>query len=241
MTLAGYLNSQFSLAQNCDFFLRILVACLCGVGIGMERSKRSKEAGVRTHSIVCCGSALLMIVSKYGFVDMVDASGVLYSGVRSADAARIAAQVVSGVGFLGAGVIFKNGNTIKGLTTAAGMWATAGIGLVVGAGMYALGIFSAIFITLMQVVMHKMILGDVTVTNQLKCTVRDNGIFRETLSAYLSEHQMQVLESKVSKKADGSTTYTMLLKSPEGISLQDMDALAEAHEEIESISCTSVV
>ena len=132
MTLTTYLNSQFSIAQNLDFFLRILLACLCGAGIGFERSRRLKEAGIRTHVIVCCAAALLMIVSKYGFADLTSATGEVFAGTRGADPARVAAQVVSGISFLGAGVIFKHGNTIKGLTTAAGIWATAGIGLAIG-------------------------------------------------------------------------------------------------------------
>ena len=100
MLLVEYLNSQFSLMQNLDFFIRILVACLCGAVIGAERSKRFKEAGVRTHMIVCCGAALMMIVSKYSFADLTSAAGVNFSGVRGADSARIAAQVVSGISFL---------------------------------------------------------------------------------------------------------------------------------------------
>ena len=149
--LSEYLNSQFSLAQNLDFFIRIAVACLCGACIGLERSKRYKEAGIRTHIIVCCAASLLMIVSKYGFADLTDASGAFFNGIRGADPARIAAQVVSGIGFLGAGVIFKHGSTIRGLTTAAGLWATAGIGLAVGAGLYGLGIFTTVLLALVQV------------------------------------------------------------------------------------------
>ena len=77
-----------------------------------------------------------MIISKYGFADLTAADGAVYNETRGADPARVAAQAVSGISFLGAGVIFKNGNTVKGLTTAAGIWATAAIGLAVGAGMY---------------------------------------------------------------------------------------------------------
>ena len=98
--LVEYLNSQFSILQNVDFFIRILAACFCGACIGFERSKRFKEAGIRTHIIVCCASALMMLVSKYGFVDIVDASGALLNGVRGSDGSRIAAQVVSGISFL---------------------------------------------------------------------------------------------------------------------------------------------
>ena len=136
MTLAAYLNSQFSVLQELDFFIRILAACLCGACIGIERSRRLKEAGIRTHVIVCCAAALLMIVSKYGFADLTSTAGEVFNGTRGADPARVAAQVVSGISFLGAGVIFKHGNTIKGLTTAAGIWATARIGLAIGSGMF---------------------------------------------------------------------------------------------------------
>ena len=100
--------------------LRIIAAGICGSIIGAERSNRSKSAGVRTHCIVAIGAALMMAISKYGFSDTV--SGEL--GMRGADGARIAAQVVSGIGFLGAGMIFVHKNSITGLTTAAGIWAT---------------------------------------------------------------------------------------------------------------------
>lgn len=91
MTLAGYLNSQFSVLQNLDFVLRLVVACLCGAAIGFERTKRLKEAGIRTHIIVCCAAALTMIISKYGFVDLTSPAGVVFNGTQGADSARIAA------------------------------------------------------------------------------------------------------------------------------------------------------
>ena len=119
-----------------DYILRVVIATFCGAIIGLERTKRSKEAGIRTHCIIACASALIMVISKYGFTDMTDALGHTFAGTRGADPARVAAQVVSGISFLGAGVIFKNGNTVKGLTTAAGIWATAAVGLACGSGMY---------------------------------------------------------------------------------------------------------
>ena len=134
-----------------EYFARVVIAAVCGFLIGYERKNRAKEAGVRTHCIVACAAALMMIVSKYGFADLADNP----LGTRGADPARIAAQVVSGVGFLGAGMIFVQRQTIKGLTTAAGMWATAGIGMAIGAGMYIIGIAVAVFILLIQTVLHK--------------------------------------------------------------------------------------
>lgn len=130
-----------------EYFLRILIAGLCGTIIGYERKNRMKEAGVRTHLIVAIGSALMMIVSKYGFSDTI-------ANMGKADASRIASQIVTGVGFLGAGTIFVRKNAISGLTTAAGIWATAGIGMAIGSGMYSIGIATAITITIIQFVFH---------------------------------------------------------------------------------------
>ena len=87
MTMVGYMTSQFSAVQNIDFFVRLLVACLCGAAIGFERSRRFKGAGLRTHIIVCCAAALMMVVSKYGFADLTDVNGVMYNGKRGADSA----------------------------------------------------------------------------------------------------------------------------------------------------------
>ena len=142
----GFLN-----VSQLYYMLRIIVASLCGIFIGLERKNRSKEAGVRTHCVVACASALMMIISKYGFADTV----IGEAGVRGADGARIAAQVVSGIGFLGAGMIFVHKSTVTGLTTAAGIWATSGVGLAIGAGMYVMGIFTTVVIILVQILLHK--------------------------------------------------------------------------------------
>ena len=120
-----------------EWVLRLVCAVLAGILIGYERHNRAKAAGIRTHAIVALASCLLMIVSKHGF-----------DGAEKYDAARIAAQVVSGVGFLGAGVIFVRNDNVRGLTTAAGIFMTAAIGLCFGSGMYsyssAVGLFKSV-------------------------------------------------------------------------------------------------
>ena len=125
-----------------DFALRLFVAGAMGVLIGLEREYRAKEAGYRTHFLVALGSALMMIVSQYGFME------VLKTDLIRVDPSRIAAQVVSGIGVIGAGTIILQKQIVRGLTTAAGIWATSGIGLAVGAGMYAIGI-AATFLVLL--------------------------------------------------------------------------------------------
>lgn len=124
-----------------DFFFRLLVAGALGAAIGVDREYRAKEAGFRTHFLVALGSALFMIVSKYGFEDLLGKEGI------GLDPSRIASQVVTGIGFLGAGTIIIQKLFVRGLTTAAGVWVTAAIGLAVGAGQYWLGV-SATALTL---------------------------------------------------------------------------------------------
>ena len=123
---------------NVDFMLRLLVAGILGAIIGLDREYRAKEAGYRTHFLVSLGSALIMIVSQYGFQEIIKENSV------TLDPSRVAAQVVSGIGFIGAGTIILQKQIVRGLTIAAGIWATAGIGLAVGAGMYAIGIATTV-------------------------------------------------------------------------------------------------
>ena len=145
-------NMPATLFWEC--LLRIFLAALCGLVIGFERKARLKEAGVRTHLIVALGAALITIVSKYGFFDL-----ALFAEGIKADPTRIAAQIVSGVGFLGAGMIFMRHRTLTGLTTAAGIWTTAGIGMAVGCGLYAVSLFSTALVVLTQLMLHRITAG----------------------------------------------------------------------------------
>ncbi|MEW6107394.1 MAG: MgtC/SapB family protein, partial [Bacillota bacterium] len=114
-----------------EMVLRLVLAVVFGGLIGLERESHKRPAGFRTHILVCVGSALVMMISQYAFVG--------FTRVIQYDPGRIAAQVVSGIGFLGAGTILREGATIKGLTTAASLWVVAGIGLAVGTGFYLAG------------------------------------------------------------------------------------------------------
>lgn len=124
-----------------EFILRLFIAGILGSIIGLDREYRAKEAGYRTHFLVSLGSALIMIVSQHGFSEILDTPNV------NLDPSRIASQVVTGIGFIGAGTIILHKQIVRGLTTAAGIWATSGIGLAIGSGMYELGI-SATILTL---------------------------------------------------------------------------------------------
>lgn len=124
--------------------LDILLAALLGFFIGLERRFRDKEAGIRTHTIVSFGAALMMIISKYAFDS-------------AADSARVAAQIVAGIGFLGAGIIVYRKNVVHGLTTAAGVWATAGIGMACGGGLWLIAILATVILIFIQWCLHRKI------------------------------------------------------------------------------------
>lgn len=131
-----------------ECIVRLFLSALFGGAVGLEREFRLKGAGIRTHLIVSFASCLMMLVSKYGFYDMLE-----YSAVKL-DPSRVAAGIVAGIGFLGAGTIFSRGRNVTGLTTAAGLWATVGIGMAMGAGMYLISTFGAVFIVVIQAVLH---------------------------------------------------------------------------------------
>ena len=128
---------------NLELILRLLLAAALGAIIGFEREARAKGAGIRTHCLVALASALFMLVSQYGF-----------AGAERFDAARVAAQVVSGIGFIGAGIIIFQKNSVRGLTTAAGLWVTSAIGLGVASGLYVLSSVTAALVLICLETMH---------------------------------------------------------------------------------------
>lgn len=160
-----------------NFILRLLVAGLLGGAIGFEREFRAKEAGVRTHFIVALGSALFMIISQYAFSGQFDHS-------------RVAAQVVSGIGFIGAGVIIFQKNVVRGITTAAGLWVAAAIGLACGAGMYPIAIAAMLLTVICLEAMH-------FITSKYS-----ERIITVSLSPVSSERLLEFMDSAKAKKID---------------------------------------
>ncbi len=175
-----------------DFVLRLFVAGLLGTVIGLDREYRAKEAGYRTHFLVSLGSALIMIVSQYGFQDIIQQDNV------SLDPSRVAAQVVSGIGFLGAGTIIIQKQFVRGLTTAAGIWATAGIGLAVGAGMYGVGL-AATLLTLMGLEVLSLIFKSLGMRSTLMIfSTSEKDIIRR-IDQVLTRHQYLLVSYDMKK------------------------------------------
>ncbi len=230
--LTNYLpETALTVFDNLEFFIRIVLAAILGALVGLERSKRQKEAGVRTHCIIACTSALFMILSKYAFVDLV---GV--DGLRGADPARIAAQVVSGISFLGAGVIFKNGNSIRGLTTAAGMWGTAAVGMAIGAGMYWVGLIEAAVLVGIQIVLHRFPVGaDALTTQEIVVEMTDSDELLGRFDALVKSHRGQITESSLTRQ-DGILCMEVTAKLDPPITHEEALAFMKANDGVRRVS-----
>lgn len=160
-----------------EFIIRIFVAAVLGGLIGLEREYRAKEAGFRTHFLVALGSSLFMILSQYGFD-----TPLTILQKTSFDPSRIASQVVTGIGFIGAGIIIFQKNVIRGLTTAAGLWVTSAIGLTCGAGLYILASATTILVLLclevLNVILQRFGTRNISVTITSKSKDNIKGIFK---------------------------------------------------------------
>lgn len=230
-------STTISLPQQMELMLRIVVAAVCGWAIGMERSRRFKDAGVRTHCLVAAAAAMLMIVSKYGFTDMAEPGVETISGTRGADPARIAAQIVSGVSFLGVGIIYRDRKlATRGLTTAAGIWAVAGIGMAVGSGLYLIGLFTTVFVLLLQFLTHRYALGkDKYVGLNLELDMVDDPDALSELQHSMEANHIVITESRIYRENDG-LRCTMLVRMESRRYIQELIDHAMASPLVRSVT-----
>ena len=196
------------------YLISILVAVVLGFAIGYERKLRFKEAGIRTHTIVCVGSALIMVVSKYGFGDSAEA-----------DAARVAAQIVSGIGFLGAGIIVYRRHEIHGLTTAAGVWATAGVGMAAGSGMYIVAVGATVTLIATQCLFHLKCKFFQTKRfySVRVCFVQENAESERVKELFAAEH----FNSLTIERKKNGTVYNAVLNTDKEYSSQRLNEIME--------------
>lgn len=192
-----------------DIIVRILLSCILGGLIGLERESLNKSAGFRTHILVCVGSALIMIVSQ----DLYH----MYENKAALDPGRIAAQVVSGIGFLGAGTIMREGATVKGLTTAASLWVVAGVGLAVGAGLYfsALVTTGVVFIALIYLGKVERLMAGVTNVVVLMVTAENRPGQLGRIGSFLGEYGVLILNIQMKQtRDDNRVMFEIDLKNP---------------------------
>ncbi|MBE5869180.1 MAG: MgtC/SapB family protein [Lachnospiraceae bacterium] len=215
--------------EQAGYALRILVAGICGGLIGLERSRRQKEAGIRTHIIVAIGASLMMIVSKYGFFDIGELVGV------DADASRIASNIITGISFLGAGVIFVKNDYIKGLTTAAGIWATAGIAMAIGAGMYLLGVITTLLIIILQIALHHLPLDlDSSSLEDVMVTIKNNDEAYDEMQKCMMKY-MRIQGIKLQKKDKEEITFKIIGKMKSGFTNEEIMSIVRENKYIKSI------
>ena len=178
-------------ATYLDLTIRLSMALVLGGAIGIEREYRAKEAGFRTHFLVALGSALFCLVSQYGF------------GFDLKDSSRVAAQVVSGIGFLGAGTIIFQKNVVRGLTTAAGLWVTAAIGLACGTGMYVAALATTIMVLLGLEVLNYLIPQFVTTNIELSFSAPSRDSVKELIKRIkldgMEVHSYEIKDRRTSK------------------------------------------
>ena len=211
-----------------DFAIRLLTAGILGAIIGLEREYRAKEAGYRTHFLVSLGSALIMIISQHGFGEVLGETGV------GLDPSRIAAQVVTGIGFIGAGTIILNKQIVRGLTTAAGIWATSGIGLCIGAGMYTLG-FSATALTLIGLELLSRVFKNFGLRSfAIEFSTRSRSLLNNIPTAFAGRDFIIISYQMNEKRYDGETVYSisMVIKSKRREEEADIIAYLNSFEEI---------
>ncbi|MGN1316501.1 MAG: MgtC/SapB family protein [Acutalibacteraceae bacterium] len=220
---------SFRIESFLPYLLSLITAVICGAAIGIERTFRQKEAGIRTHIIVAMGSALIMIVSKYGFFDIVGLADHV-----NLDGSRLAAQVVTGISFLGAGIIVYKG-TVKGLTTAAGVWTTAGIGLAAGAGMYGIAVYATLILLIVQIAIHKIIPVENTSTTAVSMKLKDDPEAVESITNIFKENGYIIISTSVEKKNE---KYVCLftIRSKTHISPNEISNLFTGNEYVLSLS-----
>lgn len=203
------------------FVARIAFAAILGVIIGIERMLREKEAGIRTHFVVAMGAALTMVVSKYAFSD-----------IATFDAARVAAQVVSGIGFLGAGIIIYRREALHGVTTAAGIWLTAGIGLAIGGGMYIVGAAVCLIDVIVQTILHRV---KTVSSNQVKLISIDFVYSEETVDYIKTKFAVKEFSRFKAHKTDEKTVAQCVVKVLDNYTAEDLSKFMSDNDDILSV------
>lgn len=213
-------------SSSAPFLFRLLISSVCGALIGLERSKRQKDAGIRTHILVSLGATLIMIVSKEGFYDVLTHPSI------SLDPSRLASNVITGISFLGAGVIFVKNLSIRGLTTAAGIWATAGVGLAIGAGMYTIGVVAMLYMLLFQFILHRFFTRLENTSNEFTVMLVNSPAAVKEFKAILASRNIAIQSLKMEKNSGSTMTLTLLIKKSRTITMDEIFLMIEQNENV---------
>ena len=227
---------------NIDLFMRIFSAIALGFILGIEREITNKYAGLRTHILVCLGACVFTILSIYGFPAMIyeDIPNYRPTGIR--DTARVAAQVVTGIGFIGAGTVLRNGPTVFGLTTAATLFVAASIGMACGAGMYGIAVSASVLsvaiLTLIRIFERKVLNKSVKNIRRLKIHLHCDNDFIDSIKDYLTATFKNINSLKMTKSVDNPniTKISLVVELVNKRPIQHIYSKLEGLEGINSIS-----
>ena len=222
---------------NIDFLIRLSVALVLGFSLGLERELTNKYAGLRTHILVCMGACVFTLLSIYGFPTFATGDNVIIdqaTGVR--DTARIAAQIVTGIGFIGAGTVLRNGPMVFGLTTAATLWIAASIGMACGAGMYDVAVIST--------VLSVAVLTLIRIFERQFLPSSGKQVKRFKISVYCSGNDVKSIYEYLMSKVDDMTDFTAkkLIENPQkskitvSFELGNKKAIDEIYDSINNIT-----
>ncbi len=230
------MNSGFMF--DITLVVRLLSALLLSFAIGLEREMTNKYAGLRTNILVCLGACIFTIISIYGFPEV----SVTGDELGTRDTARVAAQVVTGIGFIGAGTVFRHGATVFGLTTAATLWVSAAIGMACGAGMYILAIAATIFSILVLVSVRlfekNILISSAKNTRRLKMSISCLNENSNSIYDYVIENSKYLVEvsKKLNKQDENYTKIVVILDFIGRNPIQDLYKTYRNLDGIESIS-----
>ncbi len=215
---------MLKIVNELQLCISILISAMLGFIIGLERKRRGKEAGIRTHTILCLGSCMFTVIS------------LNLSATLDFDPARIAAQIISGIGFLGAGMIIFKRNEIHGLTTAAGIWATAGVGMACGAGLYVIAIVATILIMIAQWLLHtdlKIFAKEKYYVVKIVFLQTDKDVENKRIKEFFGVDRFNHLV--IDRKDNGDIVYKATLKTAKEYSSSQLDDFLKENKYILTI------
>lgn len=218
------------LQEQAILFLRIILACICGGAIGIERQQQIKVAGTKAHIVIALSSALMMIVSKYGFLDVMGTQGITW------DVSRVAAGIITGVGILGSSIIFigRQGH-VSGIITAVGVWVTIGVGMTLGAGMYVIGISTTLLMLFIQWIFRKNLwIVRQPARAQICFRLPRDELAYEKLTEKLDQYKMTLHQLKWDRKSSGDAVIKCQIVIPACYGIDDIMKIFSAMKEVES-------